>query len=169
VLDPFVGLRERLNAAVTLEESERSWLIHQLATARESYDQVKGSRERARVLHGDAHGGNIVATTDGEVVLLDFERVAIGPPEWDLVSIAVENDSVTLCTDADYAELVDEYGEDVKNWPHYEMFRSIRELRMTCYIAELANDHPAARDEARFRVECLRGEHGERPWPWTPM
>lgn len=35
---------------------------------------------------------------------------------------------------------------------------------MTCYLAQ----HPRARSEAEFRVACLRGKHGPRPWNWTP-
>lgn len=168
-LDPFDGLVKRLDAASSINESERSWLTIQLNTLREDYRRFSDDRDRTCVVHGDAHGSNIVAVDDGSVVLLDFERMAIGPPEWDLVSIAVENDSTTWCTDDDYAEFVEGYGEDVKKWPQYELVRSIRELRMTCYIAELASDQPAAREETTFRIDCLRGVHGRRPWPWKAM
>lgn len=168
-LDPFVGLTERLDAAASLKGSERSWLTEQLETLRESYRLLTDDRDRACVVHGDAHGGNIVATDDELAVLLDLERVAIGPPEWDLVSTAMENDSTTWCTDDDYAEFVEGYGEDVKDWPQYELFRNIRELRKACYVAELAGDQPAAREETTFRIDCLRGVHGPRPWPWKAM
>jgi hypothetical protein len=40
-------------------------------------------------IHGDAWTGNVVGTDDGPV-LLDVERFAFGPPEWDLSSIAVD-------------------------------------------------------------------------------
>lgn len=61
--DPFVGLSEHLDAAANIDRSERSWLTHHLATVHESYDQVEGNRERARVLHGDAHGENIIVVS----------------------------------------------------------------------------------------------------------
>ena len=39
-------------------------------------------------IHGDAHTSNLL-TDHGQVVLLDFEAVAAGPWEWDLVPTAV--------------------------------------------------------------------------------
>ena len=68
-----------------------------------------------------------------------------------------------------YAEFVASYGQDVTAWAHYADFRDIRELRMTCYIAQLVQDRPAAKDETSLRIECLRGKPGERPWPGAPM
>ncbi|PRY31701.1 phosphotransferase family enzyme [Umezawaea tangerina] len=41
-------------------------------------------------MHGDAWVGNVVATDDGQVVVLDLERCSVGPPEWDLVSTAIK-------------------------------------------------------------------------------
>jgi hypothetical protein len=35
--------------------------------------------------------GNVVATDDGEVFLLDLERFSVGPPEWDLVATAIDH------------------------------------------------------------------------------
>lgn len=43
-----------------------------------------------------------MATEDGEEVLLDLERCAIGPPEWDLISTAIKRTSFAWITDADY-------------------------------------------------------------------
>jgi len=169
VLNPFVGLTERLDAACSLNRSEHSWLVQRIQVLRETYERFSYDRDRTRVVHGDAHDGNIVTVDGGSVVLLDLEWAAVGPPEWDLVSIAVENDSATWCPDDDYAEFVEGYGEDVRDWPHYEMIRGIHELRMTCYVAELSNDQPAAREETTFRIDCLRGVHGARPWPWKAM
>lgn len=38
------------------------------------------------VLHGDAHPGNILRS-GGELLWIDLEDVAIGPPEWDMATM----------------------------------------------------------------------------------
>jgi hypothetical protein len=56
----------------------------------------------------------------------------------------------------------------VTTWAGFRLLREIRELRMTCYLAQYATENAPARAEAELRVACLRGRHGQRPWPWTP-
>ena len=60
------------------------------------------------------------------------------------------------------------YGHDVTTWHGFELLRDIRELRMTCYLAQHTTEHPCTHSEAELRVACLRGDHGPRPWNWTP-
>jgi aminoglycoside phosphotransferase (APT) family kinase protein len=38
------------------------------------------------VLHGDAHPGNVLRS-GGELLWIDFEDVALGPPEWDMATM----------------------------------------------------------------------------------
>jgi aminoglycoside phosphotransferase (APT) family kinase protein len=39
------------------------------------------------LVQGDAHPGNLIRAPYGRVVLGDWDHVATGPPEWDLVQI----------------------------------------------------------------------------------
>lgn len=46
-----------------------------------------------RVLHGDAHTGNVLLTPDGPR-WTDFEDVCVGPVEWDLASLTLTDEAV---------------------------------------------------------------------------
>jgi aminoglycoside phosphotransferase (APT) family kinase protein len=117
-------------------------------------------------VHGDAWGGNIVATDDGQTFLLDLERCSIGPPEWDLVSTAVRHTSFAWLPEPAYKSFCHRYGHDVITWPGYEILRDIRELRMALYRVQRAAEYPEEQGEAALRVACLRGRSGARPWAW---
>ncbi len=121
-------------------------------------------------MHGDAWSGNIVVTATGQVVFLDLERTAIGPPEWDLVHTAIKHHSFGLVSRPDYTAFCNAYGADVTDWVGYPLFRDIRELRMTTMAAQLAAEDPRLAHQAAHRIECLRGLHGPRPWPgWSAL
>ncbi|EWC61655.1 hypothetical protein UO65_3013 [Actinokineospora spheciospongiae] len=166
-LDPFVRLTDRVDGATALSEDDRKWLRHHITTLRDRHADLPAGLPVC-VIHGDAWDGNVVTTTDGHTVLLDLERTAIGPPEWDLVSTAVKHLSFGWITDRDYQDFCHGYGHDVTTWTGYELLRDIRELRMTCYLAQHATEHPSTRREAQLRVNCLRGRTTPRPWAWTP-
>lgn len=166
-LDPFVRLTERIDAAATLREADRAWLHERLIGLRERYRR-RPTGLPACVVHGDAWVGNVVTTTEGHTVLLDLERCSVGPPEWDLVSTAIKHTSFGWISEREYRDFAAGYRHDVTTWEGFELFRDIRELRMACYLAQRAAEHPPARDEAALRTECLRGVHGPRPWSWTP-
>jgi aminoglycoside phosphotransferase (APT) family kinase protein len=164
-LDPFVRLSERIDAASTLAPHDRAWLRAHLAALRARYGALPEGLP-SRVVHGDAWGGNIVTTVNGRTVLLDLERCSVGPPEWDLVSIALRRTSFDWLSAADYRSFADRYGHDVTSWVGYELLRDIRELRMALYRVQRAAEAPGEQAEARLRVSCLRGRHGPRPWAW---
>lgn len=166
-LDPFVRLPERIDSAVTVPDDDRAWLRAQVAALQERWaDLVPGLR--TCVVHGDAWAGNVAATDDGRVVLLDLERCSVGPPEWDLVSTAVKYITYGLIDRAEYQPFCDAYGFDVTALNGFTVIRDIRELRMTCFVAQQAATDPSFQSEARLRIDCLRGGCGPRPWPWTP-
>jgi len=159
---PFVRLAERIQGASTLADDDRAWLRQRLDHLQRRYDEMPGGIPH-RVIHGDAWAGNVVVTA-ADVVLLDLERCSVGPPEWDLVSTAIRYATFGTITATEYAEFVSGYGHDVMAWPGFELFRDMRELRVTCYAAQRATEQPEARHEAARRVASLRGLHGPRPW-----
>lgn len=164
-LDPFVRLAERIDAGTTLTVDDRAWLHARLGTLREQYRTLPPGLP-STVVHGDAWGGNIVATDGGRTVLLDLERCSIGPPEWDLVSIAIRRTSFTWLLEHDYRDFCHQYGRDVATWSGYGLLRDIRELRMTLYRVQRAAESLTEHAEAEYRVACLRGLRGPRPWRW---
>lgn len=122
------------------------------------------------VVHGDAWVGNVVATEDGEIILLDLERTSIGPPEWDTVHTAIKYKTFASITAEEYQSFCDVYGYDVTTWAGYELLRDLREFRMTTMAAQTAVQIPADRAQADHRISCLRGKFGPRPWSgWRPV
>jgi Phosphotransferase enzyme family len=161
-LDPFVRLRERIDQAPTLTDRDRAWLAARLAALEQEWATLSTSISTC-VVHGDAWTGN------GHVILLDLERCSVGPPEWDLVSTAVKYVTFGQVSPAEYQQFCHAYGQDVTNWHDFPLLRDIRELRVTCYVAQQAAGHTQFADEARLRIACLQGRRGPRPWPWTPV
>jgi aminoglycoside phosphotransferase (APT) family kinase protein len=162
-LAPFVRLEERINSATTLSDDDRAWLRTHLAELQDKYSHLPAGLPQC-VVHGDAWIGNVVSTSAGQVVFLDLERTAIGPPEWDLVHTAIKHTSFAWITADEYREFCDIYGHDVTKWEGFTLLRDIREFRMTCMAIQLATTTPSTHDQAAHRLACLRGTVGPRPW-----
>jgi Ser/Thr protein kinase RdoA (MazF antagonist) len=164
--DPFVRIRERLAAARSLNPADRDFLLTRLDRLRDAWDDLPPGQPPC-VIHGDAWGGNCAVTEDGQATLLDFERTALGRPEWDLTSTAIALETTGTLTADGYQAFCSAYGHDVRDWPGYPTLRAIRELRMVTFAFQIADQDPAALPQARYRIACLHGEHGPRPWHWT--
>ncbi|WP_374778600.1 aminoglycoside phosphotransferase family protein (plasmid) [Streptomyces sp. NBC_01310] len=164
-LDPFVRIRERLEAATTIRDDDRQWLhgLHRDLAAAWA-ERPAGLPDRA--VHGDAWPGNIVRTVDG-VLMMDLERFSVGPPEWDLVSTAVRARTTGAVSEHEYAQFCATYGYDVTEWEGYPVLAGARELRMTTYAAQHAASNEAWIGEAQHRIDCLRGRSGPKPWSWN--
>jgi aminoglycoside phosphotransferase (APT) family kinase protein len=166
-LAPFVRLEQRIAEAAALTDEERVWLQQHLRLLKERYKDIPAGLSHCAV-HGDAWGGNIVATAAGPVVL-DLERFAYGPPEWDLVSVAVDHFTFGTLSADDWAMFCGRYGHDVTEWAGYEVLRDARELRKVTFAAQMAGQYPHLRNQALYRLACIRSEHGSRPWHWQPV
>lgn len=164
VLDPFVRIADRIDAARTLSDDDRQWLRDRLDDLKNRWTSRPAGLPEC-VVHGDAWVGNVARTAAGPL-LLDFERVSLGPPEWDLVSTAVKLTTTGAVSSEEYSAFCDFYGTDVTEWEGYELFAGARELRMTTYAAQHAATHAEWQEEAQHRVDCLRGRAGSPPWQW---
>ncbi|MGY0234113.1 phosphotransferase family protein [Longispora urticae] len=166
-LEPFARLERRIIASTTLSKGNCAWLTHHLTALQAQYAAIRLD-EAESVLHGDAWDHNIVTTTSGPVVL-DLERFAIGPPAWDLTISAVDHQTFATLTTADWTEFCATYGRDVTTWQHYPLFRDIRELRKATFAIQIADEQPQHAEQAQYRIACLRGLHGPRPWNWRAV
>ncbi len=152
-----------------LTPEERDWLRERLEDLERGYAELPPGLPHC-VVHGDAWVGNVLSIGDGRAVLADFERSALGPPEWDLVSTAVKYDTLGGISEAQYTEFVAIYGHDVMSWEGFPVLRDIRELRMVTMAAQIGMENPATRGEATSRLAAIRGESGPRPWRyWRPL
>ncbi|MFE4212278.1 phosphotransferase enzyme family protein [Streptomyces sp. NPDC056844] len=166
-LQPFVRIAERLQAARCATENDRSWLLRRLDELKEQWPQLPAGLPHC-LIHGDAWGGNC-AVTDQGALLLDFERTSMGPPEWDLTSTAVALDTFGTVSATQYAIYSEQYGFDVRGWAGYSILRGIRELRLVTFGMQAADQDPEVRNQAQYRIDCVRGREGRRPWHWTPV
>jgi Ser/Thr protein kinase RdoA (MazF antagonist) len=166
-LDPFVRLAERIDTAATIPADDRAWLRAKLADLQGQW-RVLVPKLPICIVHGDAWAGNVVATKDGQVVLLDLERCSIGPHQWDLVSTAVKYVTYGRIDRDEYQKFCDAYGSDVTTWSGFPALRDIRELRMASFVAQQAAVDQDFGREARLRIDSLRGRCGPRPWAWMP-
>jgi aminoglycoside phosphotransferase (APT) family kinase protein len=166
-LDPFRRIGPRLRRSALVTPTERAELLDRLDRLRAAYAGLPPGQPRC-VVHGDAWAGNVVATDNGEVLLLDLVRVGVGPPEWDLVATALDRSTFGILDDAGYRRFAVAYGLDVMAWPGFGVLRDIRELRVAAYALNAAEVDPRLAGQASRRVQDLLA--GVRPWPgWRPL
>lgn len=168
-LDPFDGLEPLLANELpgVLGPTDSDWLGARITELRHSY-RSEHDGVTTTVIHGDAWQGNLaVPLTGGRAVLLDLDRIGSGPPDWDLIPIAVDHTDFARLDAEDYQHFVDALGGvDVTRSPRFPTLAAITELRWTAFVIGKAADDPAAADEAHHRIACLRGTV-PRPWTWS--
>jgi aminoglycoside phosphotransferase (APT) family kinase protein len=114
------------------------------------------------VIHGQAELGNVLLRA-GRPVLIDFERVAIGPREWDLIDTAVTVIRFGL-PEQRYRDFADAYGFDVLTWDSYEVYRRLWELRATTWLMQNGHHSREAAREVEVRLQTWRDEDPDRRW-----
>jgi aminoglycoside phosphotransferase (APT) family kinase protein len=164
-VSPFVRQRERVTEAMSVADGDRDWLLRHLEDLEARYADLPDGLVWCAV-HGDIWAGNVVVTDDGPIIL-DLERFAYGPPEWDLTSIAIDYTTFGDLSAADWADFSWRYGYDVTTWPGFEILRDARELRKVTFAIQMAEQRPDLSAQAAYRLECIQGRHGPRPWNWT--
>lgn len=160
LFDPFAAVPARLrHAAVDGDDLRFLDSLHE--RLEEEYERLEFSAPIG-LIHGDAHRGNVLIQ-DGKPLLLDFEVVAIGPREWDLVPTALAVDRFRL-DEATYKSFAAIYGRDVREWAGYPVLRAIRELTMTTWLMQNVEEDPAVAAEFALRVASLREGDLGRVW-----
>ncbi|PUB32583.1 hypothetical protein C8K30_1011109 [Promicromonospora sp. AC04] len=104
-------------------------------------------------IFGDAQIGNLIAGRHGGV-MCDFDSVAVGPREWDLIPAAVAQARFGFPVDH-HAELVDAYGWDVTAWEHYDTFRRLRELQLLGSVLPIIDTSPRVRSQWEHRYATI--------------
>lgn len=165
---PFAGLRERIESAATIDESDRLWLLDRHTRLRRQYNELDDPTAPC-VIHGDAWQGNLAVPPSGEPIVLDLDKVSVGRREWDLVQLAVDHTDFRRITDSQYQSFVDAYGGyDVTQWPTYRVLADIQELRWVGFAISRSDIGQAIAAEAKHRIACLRGLV-PKPWTWTAL
>lgn len=159
---PLATARQRL------DELNDQYADDDVALLNTWYDRISSELDGLRpvlprgVIHGQAEIGN--ALVHGKTPLfLDFERVSIGPREWDLIDTAV----AVLRFDRpfeNYHRFADAYGFDVMSWDGFETFRRVWELRATTWLMQAGAHSKVRGDEVRVRIDTWRNDEPMKVW-----
>lgn len=150
-------------AAITCLSAESLSFLSEYAEQLESDLQAVDFDLPEGVIQGDPQHRNALHVGVGGAVLCDWDTVALGQPEWDLVTVEVH------CRrfghgEQHYAAFADAYGWDVTRWPGYQTLAAIRELRMITTNARKVHHAPDSLHEVEQRVNGLRNQDRHLRW-----
>ncbi|MFF1295632.1 MULTISPECIES: phosphotransferase enzyme family protein [unclassified Streptomyces] len=161
-LQPFDKVAHRLERAA-IPDATRAYLRSAADALAAKYDRLEFALQAGH-LHGDFNVGNVLQDAAGCPKVIDLDGFVSGPREWDLMQTAMYYDSFGWHSEAEYADFVDGYGFDVREWAGYTALRSIRELLMITWLSQNAATDPRAAEEVAKRVESLRSGGSRRDW-----
>lgn len=159
---PLASARQRLDVLADQYPEEDIRLLNQW---HERITEELGSLRPVLspgVIHGQAEISNALMRGD-TAVFLDFERVCIGPREWDLIDTAVG----VLRFDrprANYQDFAEAYGFDVMGWNCFDTLRRVWELRATTWLMQTETHSTARSDEVRIRIDTWRDDEPAKVW-----
>ncbi|MEC4020489.1 phosphotransferase family protein [Streptomyces sp. H27-D2] len=160
-LDVCGAIRRSLSRTTTLSQEDLLYL-HQRADVLERRLGSVSYELQESVLQGDPQHGN--ALHDGHrAVLCDWDSIAVGHPEWDLVTVEVHCRRFGY-GNAHYADFAEAYGWDVTQWAGYPVLRDLRELRMITTNARKATHEPAKAAEVVRRIHGFRAGDLSLEW-----
>jgi hypothetical protein len=151
-------------AQAQTDDRSRAWLTGFAAELYRRWQVVDWPTEW-RVIHGDPSSGNTLRAPHGGH-LVDLESCCMGPAEWDQTVIAVQSDTL-LEPPSHWDAFRQAYGADVTAWAGYQVIRDVRSLQLCLFALRHAHVSDHARKQADYRLECLRGLWGDRPWNWV--
>lgn len=166
VLPPYDALSRsalRIEKAAGIPEEDRDFLRerHQQLDRRIAelpFDSPVGP------VHGDAHVQNLMVDRSNRVILIDFEAFCHDHPEWDLMVTATEYDSLGWQTAEQYAEFVDDYGRDLRDWEGFPTLRAVQEFKMTTWLMQNVGENRETAQEYARRIASLRDDRAPRNW-----
>ncbi|MDX3367414.1 phosphotransferase [Streptomyces sp. ME02-6987-2C] len=160
--DNLRAIRRSLSAITCLPTDALQFLSTEADRLEEELEEIEFPLAEG-LIQGDPQHRNALHTADGGAVLCDWDTVARGQPEWDLVTVEVHCRRFGF-GQAHYQAFADAYGWDVTKWPGYETTASIRELRMITTNARKVHHAPASLTEVQKRVEGLRKQNSLLQW-----
>lgn len=114
------------------------------------------------VLHGDLYGGNVLVTND-QCLLIDFDRVVVGPQAWDQVPVDVQVRRFGLPSRC-RREFLSGYGTSLATDPGYDLLIQLREMASITWAAKLALLRPELQEEVWLRLRTLDTLAGTVTW-----
>lgn len=164
--DPLAGVAaaaERHPDAMTA--ADRTWLAERIQELRRRWADLEFPHPPT-LIHGDAHSNNLIPLHGGGVLLGDWDHVAIGPREWDLIQVHYMRRRFGRHTGREIEEFTAVYDWDVRGWDGFATLLEIREISGLSPYIRRAPAHEETRDEVAYRLDTIR--RGDDHARWNP-
>ncbi len=162
--DPVEDARRRLVDADGLSAEDHDYLKARCDYLEPQIAKLNQRSER-KLIHGDAHVGNLLRDPSGRVVFCDFDATCVGPWQVDLAAVAVG--AARFGNGEAHRRLTDAYGYDITSDRDWTVLREARELKMIAAAAPLLASSAAVAAEFALRMRSIYQEDPIRHW--TPF
>lgn len=153
--DPLASVRASVsdNRGV-LDLGAQSWLTERISSLTKVWKTLPFAFPPT-LIHGDAWIDNLLRHKDGHVVLGDWDSVAVGPREWDLIHSYHGQRRFGLISNEVNA-FASAYGYDLREWTGFEPLMQIRDIYAVGIHIRNAPGDPFSRRELIRRLESLK-------------
>ncbi|HVB43328.1 MAG TPA: phosphotransferase [Streptosporangiaceae bacterium] len=166
--DPFASVASAMEEAPdSVPEPSRSWLADRIASLRRQWSGMDFPLP-AGLIHGDAHISNLMRATSGEVILGDWDHVATGPREWDLIQIYYMRRRFGRAGEDDIEAFTATYGWDIRSWPGLDTLVAIREITGLSPYIRTARTRPFSGHQLAYRLRTLQAGDTSARWESPP-
>jgi Ser/Thr protein kinase RdoA (MazF antagonist) len=157
-LDALGAIHHSIQASTIVSAHERGVLLRHWNRLVDTVPELR-CVGGPRLLHGDPqHRNTLWDEANDRPVLCDWDSAAVGPVEWDLVTIEVHCRRFGS-PEHEYPDFCVRYGRDVREWDGFTTMRDLRELRMVTTNARKAAHGSPQAAEVHRRIAAL--EAGE--------
>ena len=162
--DPFPTMRGEIEAATGMSEADREVMRAVADTLAERWRESHWPGDRPVVLHGDAHGANILQTALG-IRVIDLEDATLGPWQWDLATFLAGRE-LGWIEDGELEAAIAAYGRDPREAREIELLVQIRLLRMSTLVAAVTARSAHLAEQVRMRVASVLDPGLRSGWWW---
>lgn len=166
--DPFSSVASAIGEAPdVMPDNNRSWLSDRISLLRDRWSALDFPRPSG-LIHGDAHISNLMRTASGEIILGDWDHVAVGPREWDLMQIHFMHRRFGRASEEDLDAFAASYGWDIRGWPGLETLIAVREITGLSPYIRTARTKTFSGEQLSYRLGTLRRDDRAARWQSPP-
>ncbi|WP_141578756.1 aminoglycoside phosphotransferase family protein [Actinomadura sp. WMMA1423] len=161
--DPLASIRATVqHHPGILTPDDLAWLIDRISNLTAAWRALP-FEDPPTLLHGDAWIDNLFRHQNGHVVLGDWDSVAVGHREWDLIH-SYHGERRFGLSPTDVNDFAAAYGYDLRRWDGYETLMQIRDIYAIGIHIRNAPGDPFSRRELTHRLASLRTGSTHTRW-----